>query len=248
LPLLQFEHGSDDLEKALVLEEAALSYIGNDNYIYEPATNQPLTGSRLFVWQVEPYHRTEGGHPSLEDNTYIRSPESLFSEIEPIRVAYESTVTRPTYSKIKLKQLVGSKTVAGGSEKALDYIRLVHLGDMWFLHEPIQSTAVAPVIYDASFGWALPAIQHITRFLTNNQYFIEVQFADGAELEAENFYGANYPLFGTWWVMLAEEDIPVGEWDFEFTLYGTGILPGPATSNYVSFLDAEAPEGWRDSE
>jgi hypothetical protein len=75
---------------------------------------------------------------------------------------------------------------------------------------------------------------------------ITIRLTNGAVSDAENFFGANYPLFGTWWIVLDEKDIPRGNWQFTFTLHGSGTLESGNNSYYVTYLDTGTYPGQKE--
>ena len=99
-------------------------------------------------------------------------------------------------------------------------IHLIHLGDMWMNSQaganqdiPVQLTGVAPVdlLSDGSYQLQGRADDFSPLNRSNNPLYVFLANAsdpDRRELATSEDFGANYPVLGTWWVMVRKDLFP----------------------------------------
>ncbi len=239
----------EDIPRAITLNEMNL----DSNLI----PNGTFREDDWYVWQIEMYLDSGNGifHPAKlpqVDNrddvhiTYQLLPPDLFPQEKVIKVPYQDSVERLVYKEVQFstrkaydpESEIGFKSDARGNPPR---VRLIHLGDMWFPSKQnpksIHDIAMAPVLYNPDHGYAIPDITVMHKLFTNFQYLIsgllplEAGKINAEEESATGFFGANYPLFGTWWILI-KKDFLYPEWELKIDFGGSGILNMTQESNY----------------
>lgn len=209
---------------------------------------QPTGGIRdeWYVWQIETVLAAGDDvirHPGRSFNkTDVRhrlSPAGLIPPEKVRQVQFQGSVERLVLEEVRFSTVTPNRGFTRdrpetpGRQGNEPVIRLVHLGDMWFAGATrslaLQNRGEAPVISLPGVGYGLPQVVSLKDFFHNNQYLIEKE-APGFEsastetvVPADEFFGANYPLFGTWWILIKKEFLE-NQWDLKITLRGSGVL------------------------
>ena len=228
-----------DVNKALVIPE------------FQSTPDGDVEIGKFLVWQLDIFKGTVAAprrhpgkgpspHGDQDGRNHMLIPEGLFPDSKVIEVGLDSALKKPLFERLRVSTSVNASESNREGFPVNSQFWLVHLGDMWFEEEAVQSFGVAPVVSFSEHGeWGIPGIGRLTELLNNNQYWIERSLPrshglsdEVSHLDLPGNFGANQPLLGTWWLMLRETSIKDSDrWNLTLGMEGSGLVTNGVNLN-----------------